>query len=190
MRGSPPCWIPARLSFGLSIRYFVLVDEGDNMISFEFTGERVQFHSELGTFTQAELAPRYQERVSRAKFPRGAHRQRTELSVLEIDLPEERGGTGEPDPISLALATETLAHGDVNIASAPVLVGLVAAQLAANGQRVVSKEYLPGLINGEIVSAPLQQRYRDAAGHLITNGTTGLQQRIISVSMFGKAATL
>lgn len=127
--------------------------EGDNMISFEFTEEQVQFRSELGKFAQAELAPRYQERACKAEFPWEAHRQLAELSVLGLGLPEEFGGTGEPDPITLGLATETLAYGDVNVASAPVLVGLVAAQLASEGQRTIIEEYLPQLINGEIVAA-------------------------------------
>ncbi len=53
-----------------------------------------------------------------------------ELGVLSLGLPEKFGGTGEPDPITLGLATEALAYGDVNVAAAPAtsLLGKVATQ--------------------------------------------------------------
>jgi cyclohexanecarboxyl-CoA dehydrogenase len=57
-------------------------------------------------------------------------RELGELGVLGTGLPEEFGGTGVDDPVMLGLATETLAYGDVNIASAPVQAGLVSAQRA------------------------------------------------------------
>jgi hypothetical protein len=59
----------------------------------------------------------------------------------------------EPDPITLGLATEALAYGDVNVAAAPVQVGLVAAQLAAQARDAVAERYVPALIRGEIVAA-------------------------------------
>ncbi|MGQ0631398.1 MAG: acyl-CoA dehydrogenase family protein [Sporichthyaceae bacterium] len=123
------------------------------MISFEFTAEQQAFGKELRRYAVTELAPRYLERATKAEYPWDAHRQLAELGLLGIGLPEKYGGTGEPDPIMLGLAGETLAYGDVNVASAPVLTGLVAEQLAAQGQDEVVAEYLPRLINGEIVAA-------------------------------------
>lgn len=123
------------------------------MISFEFTPEQETFRRELRRFAAAELAPKYAERAAKAEFPWEAHRQLAELGVLGIGLPEKYGGTGEADPISLGIATEALAHGDVNVAAAPVQVGLVAAQLAADGQSAVVEQYVPQLIAGEMVAA-------------------------------------
>lgn len=123
------------------------------MISFEFSPEQEAFRKELRKFAVAELAPRYSERAAKAEYPFDAHRQLADLGLLGIGLPEKYGGTGEPDPIMLGLAAETLAYGDVNVASAPVLTGLVAEQLAAQGQDEVIREYVPRLINGEIVAA-------------------------------------
>src|SRR6266571_3587569 len=76
-----------------------------------------------------------------------------EADCLGIGLPEKHGGTGALDPVTLGLATETLAYGDVNVASAPVLSGLVASQLAENGQDAVVDEWLPQLIAGDVVAA-------------------------------------
>lgn len=123
------------------------------MISFEFSREQEDFRRELHRFAVSELAPKYIERAAKPEFPWEVHRQLAEFGVLGIGLPEEYGGTGAPDPVTLGLATETLAYGDVNVASAPILVGLVAAQIAANAQPAVAKEYLPGMIRGEMIAA-------------------------------------
>src|SRR5260370_25284077 len=99
-------------------------------------------------FAAADLAPHYTERAARAEFCWEAHRQLANLGVLGIGLPQKHGGTGAPDPGTLGLATEALAYGDVNVASAPVLSRLGASQLAANGQDAVLDQGLPPLIPG------------------------------------------
>ena len=101
----------------------------------------------------AELAPRYNQRAARSEFSWEAHRRLAGLGVLGIGLPEKYGGTGVPDPVTLGIATEALAYGDVNVASAPVLSGLVAAQLAENGQDAVVERWLPELIAGDAIAA-------------------------------------
>jgi cyclohexanecarboxyl-CoA dehydrogenase len=123
------------------------------MIDFAFTAEQEEFRKELRRFAVTELAPRYRERAARSEFCWTAHRQLAELGVLGLGLPEKFGGTGEPDPITLGLATETLAYGDVNVAAAPVQVGLIAAQLAHQARDAVAERYVPALISGEIVAA-------------------------------------
>jgi cyclohexanecarboxyl-CoA dehydrogenase len=123
------------------------------MISFAFTSEQEDFRKQLRRFAEQELAPKYVERAAKDEFPWDAHRQLADLGVLGIGLPEEYGGTGEADPITLGLATEALAYGDVNVAAAPVQVGLVAAQLAHEGHESVVREWLPKLIAGEVVAA-------------------------------------
>ena len=123
------------------------------MLSFAFSPEQEDFRSQLRRFAVAELTPYYIERAARSEFCWEAHRQLAGLGVLGIGLPEKHGGTGAPDPVTLGLATEILAYGDVNVASAPVLSGLVASQLAENGQGAVVDEWLPQLIAGDVVAA-------------------------------------
>ena len=50
--------------------------------------------------------------------------------MLGIGLPEEFGGTGAEDPVLLGIACEEIGAADVNLAAAPVTVGLTGAQLA------------------------------------------------------------
>ena len=90
------------------------------MIDFAFTAEQEEFRQELRRFACAELAPRYRERAAQSEFCWAAHRQLAGLGVLGLGLPEKFGGAGEPDPITLGLATEALAYGDVNVGGSPV----------------------------------------------------------------------
>src|ERR1700736_5690715 len=117
------------------------------MLSFAFSPEQEEFRVQLRKFAVAELAPRYIERAARPEFCWDAHRRLAELGVLGIGLPEKHGGTGALDPVTLGLAAETLAYGDVNVASAPVQVGLIGSQLM-QGTEEVQQRYLPAMIEG------------------------------------------
>jgi cyclohexanecarboxyl-CoA dehydrogenase len=117
-------------------------------IDFTFSPEQQEFADVLRDYADTELRPRYRERAASTEFPFEALKQLGDLGVLGIGLPERWGGTGEEDPVLLGLATEMLAYGDVNLASAPIQVGLVGAQLV-HGTEEVQERYLPKVIAGE-----------------------------------------
>lgn len=117
------------------------------MVSFAFDDEHEQFREALEDFGRKELLPNYRSRAASTEFPFEAYRQLGDLGVLGIGLPEEFGGTGDEDPVLLGLATETLARADVNLASAPVQIGLIGSQLV-HGTREVQERYLPAMIEG------------------------------------------
>jgi cyclohexanecarboxyl-CoA dehydrogenase len=122
------------------------------LISFAFSDEQEEFRRGLARFAADVLAPGYRERAARTEFPWDIQRQLGSMGVLGIGLPEEHGGTGVDDPILLGLAAETLAEGDVNVAAAPVQVGLIGSQLAL-GSQAVQQQYLRPLIRGECTVA-------------------------------------
>ena len=122
------------------------------MISFAFTEEQKDFRLTLERFAHDTLLPGYRDRASSTDFPWDVQRRLASMGVLGIGLPEECGGSGAEDPILLGLATEALAEGDVNVASAPVQVGLVGSQLA-RGSETVRQEYLAPLIRGDCTVA-------------------------------------
>jgi cyclohexanecarboxyl-CoA dehydrogenase len=124
-------------------------DSGGPSVSldFRFSDEQEQFREVLEDFARTELLPHYRERSSSIEFPFDALRRLGDLGVLGIGFPERWGGTGEDDPVMLGLATETLARGDVNLASAPIQVGLVGSQLL-EGSEEVQERYLPEVIAG------------------------------------------
>jgi cyclohexanecarboxyl-CoA dehydrogenase len=117
------------------------------MVSFAFTDDQRAFADTLADFARTVLLPGYRDRAASTAFPFDVLRQLGELGVLGIGLPEKYGGTGVEDPVLLGLATETLAYGDVNLASAPIQVGLIGSQLAY-GTDEVQQRYLPPLIEG------------------------------------------
>src|ERR1700741_5546538 len=115
------------------------------MISFEFTPDQIAFQKTLADFSRKVLLPGYRDRAASTEFPFDILRQLGELGVLGIGLPEKYGGTGAEDPVTLGLATETLAYGDVNVASAPVQVGLIGSQLM-HGTQEGPQRYLPARV--------------------------------------------
>ncbi|HWE90097.1 MAG TPA: acyl-CoA dehydrogenase family protein [Pseudonocardiaceae bacterium] len=117
------------------------------MVSFAFTEDQQAFQETLSGFARKVLLPGYRDRSASTEFPFDVLRQLGELGVLGIGLPEKYGGTGVADPVLLGLATETLAYGDVNMASAPIQVGLIGSQLAHAGEEA-RERYLPALIEG------------------------------------------
>ena len=117
------------------------------MVSFAFTQEQQAFAKTLAEYSRKVLLPGYRERAASTEFPFGVLRQLGELGVLGIGLPERYGGTGVDDPVLLGLVAETIAYGDVNMASSPIQVGLIASQLAQATEEV-QERYLPPLIEG------------------------------------------
>src|ERR1700736_4113242 len=115
------------------------------MISFEFSPEQIAFQKTLTDFSRKVLLPGYRDRAASTEFPFEILRQLGELGVLGIGLPEKYGGTGAEDPVTLGLATETLAYGDLNVASAPVQIGLIGSPLM-DGTEEIQPPYLPAPI--------------------------------------------
>jgi cyclohexanecarboxyl-CoA dehydrogenase len=122
------------------------------LISFAFTEEHEDFRRSLAQFAHDVLRPGYRDRAGKTEFPWDIQHRLGSMGVLGIGLPEEHGGTGVEDPILLGLAAETLAEGDVNIAAAPVQVGLIGSQLAL-GSEAMRQQYLAPLIRGECTVA-------------------------------------
>jgi cyclohexanecarboxyl-CoA dehydrogenase len=117
------------------------------VLDFAFSDEQEDFRKTLAAFTEKELLPGYAARSASIEFPWALLKKIADLGVLGIGLPEKYGGTGEDDPVLLGLASETLAYGDVNLAAAPVQVGLVGAQLVHSSEEV-QERYLPPVIAG------------------------------------------
>ena len=97
-------------------------------LDFRFSDEQEEFRRTLALFSEKELLPNYRATSSSTEFPFATLKKLGDLGVLGIGFPEKFGGTGEDDPVLLGIATETLAYGDVNLASAPIQVGLVGAR--------------------------------------------------------------
>jgi cyclohexanecarboxyl-CoA dehydrogenase len=127
-------------------------------LSFSFTDDQEQFRQAVAGFARRRLAPGYRERSGKDSYPMDLHAEMAALGVLGIGLPEQFGGTGAEDPIALGIACEEIGAADVNLAAAPVTVGLTGAQLAKGGSPAVQRRWLPAMIDGtEIVAFGLTE---------------------------------
>jgi cyclohexanecarboxyl-CoA dehydrogenase len=117
-------------------------------LSFAFTHEQEQFRQATARFARERVAPGYLARANKASYPMDLHAELGALGVLGIGLPEKFGGSGEEDPVTLGIACEELGAADVNLAAAPVAVGLTGAQLAKGGSPEVQERWLPAMIDG------------------------------------------
>ena len=122
------------------------------MLSFAFSREQEEFRIQLGCSPSPSSRPATSS-APRARSSAGgtsaAGQSRRPRHRSSREARRDRGAY----PVTLGLATEALAYGDVNVTSAPVLSGLVASQLAENGQDAVVDEWLPQLIAGNVVAA-------------------------------------
>jgi cyclohexanecarboxyl-CoA dehydrogenase len=129
-----------------------------NGLSFAFTDEQEQFRQAVARFARERVAPGYRDRSNSSAYPMDLHQEMASLGVLGIGLPEKFGGTGEEDPVTLGIACEEIGAADVNLAAAPVTIGLTGAQLALGGTAAVQERWLPGLIDGtELVAIGLTE---------------------------------
>jgi cyclohexanecarboxyl-CoA dehydrogenase len=122
-------------------------------LSFAFTDDQEQFRSTLAHFAARRVAPGYRERSEQDTYPMDLHAEMGALGVLGIGLPEEFGGTTLEDPVALGIACEEIGAADVNLAAAPVTIGLTGAQLAKGASPAVAQRWLPTMISGEEVVA-------------------------------------
>jgi cyclohexanecarboxyl-CoA dehydrogenase len=102
----------------------------------------------VSRFARERVAPGYLARATVPLYPMDLHAEMASLGMLGIGLPEEFGGTGVEDPVMLGIACEEIGAADVNLATAPIAVGLTGSQLAKGASPAVQKRWLPAMIDG------------------------------------------
>jgi cyclohexanecarboxyl-CoA dehydrogenase len=122
-------------------------------LSFDFTDDQEHFRESVSRFARERIAPGYLKRSNTRSYPMDLHAELGSLGILGIGLPEEFGGTGVEDPVLLGIACEEIGAADVNLAAAPVTIGLTGAQLAKGATPAVQKRWLAAMIAGTEVVA-------------------------------------
>jgi cyclohexanecarboxyl-CoA dehydrogenase len=122
-------------------------------LCFDFTDDQEQFRQTVSRFARERVAPGYLKRSNIRSYPMDLHAELGSLGILGIGFSEEFGGTGAEDPVMLGIACEELGAADVNLAAAPVTIGLTGAQLARGATPLVQKRWLPAMIDGTAVVA-------------------------------------
>ena len=120
---------------------------------FDFTPDQELFRDALREFALDQLSPGYTLRARTPEFPWEQYRDAAKLGVTSIGIGEEYGGTGQYDFISLGIACEELAYGDINVAVAPYQTGLSGDILQRFASKAVKDRYLPKVVTGDTVIA-------------------------------------
>ena len=120
---------------------------------FDFTEDQLLFRDAVREFAARRLSPGYLDRARSPEFPWKQYREAAKLGVAGIGIAEEYGGTGQPDFISLGIACEELAYGDINVAVDPYQAGLSGDIIQRFASPPVKQRYLPVVVAGEVVLA-------------------------------------
>src|ERR1700689_3629444 len=120
---------------------------------FDFTEEQREFQTALRDFTSKRLLPPLPQRGRGTELPWEQYREAAQLGVTSIGISPEYGGTGEHDFISLGIACEELAYGDINVAVAPYQVGLSGDIVQRFAHPEIRARYLPDVVAGNVVIA-------------------------------------
>ncbi|CAN5775953.1 acyl-CoA dehydrogenase family protein [soil metagenome] len=119
-------------------------------MDFAPTEEQLLVQRTARDFADRVLAPRAAARDLSSEFPRAELNELAGLGLLGIAVPEELGGAGM-GTIAYALALMELGRGDASLAVAVSVSNMVAELIAANATPEVAKQWVPGLVSGELV---------------------------------------
>lgn len=96
------------------------------------------------------LAPKAAARDLSGQFPLAELKELAALGLLGVAVPEELGGAGM-GTIAYSLAMMELGRGDASVAVAVSVSNMVAELIAANASPEVAKQWVPRLVNGDLV---------------------------------------
>jgi acyl-CoA dehydrogenase len=113
------------------------------MFSFEPSEEQQMLVEATQKFATRDIRAAAHEADERGELPRALIDKGWELGLLQASIPEEYGGFGERSAVTMALAGEELAYGDLAAALAILAPGLFALPILIGGSEEQKKSYLP-----------------------------------------------
>lgn len=115
--------------------------------SFVFSEEQTAFAQTIRRMADKELLPSYHQRAMSDEFPVEAHKALARHGLLSLSVPERWGGQGA-DLVTVGLAIEEAARGDVNmaffIAGTATIGKLVLDNLPEGEAALLAQEFMAG----------------------------------------------
>jgi len=118
-----------------------------------FGEDHEAFRQTIRAFTEAEVAPVYEQWEEAGHPPRDFYYKLGELGVFGIQVPEEYGGAGETSFKYQAVVSEECARAGVSFGGYGVHVNLVLPYLLKYGSEEQKKRWLPPFVSGEMMTA-------------------------------------
>lgn len=123
-------------------------------MDFALTPDQQRRREALVEFARRELDDDVVDRDARQEFPREAWRRCAAFGVQGLPVPEAYGGT-DADPLTIALAMESLGHGcEDNGLLFALNAQMWSCQipLVRFGTEAQKQRYLPGLCDGSLIA--------------------------------------
>lgn len=118
------------------------------MYSFEPSEEQQMLVDAVRKFAVKDVREAAREADERSALPRSLIDKGWELGLLQSSIPEQYGGFGVRSAVTLTLAAEELAYGDLAAAMALLAPGLFALPILIAGSEEQKKTYLPTFCEG------------------------------------------
>ena len=118
------------------------------MYSFEPSEEQKMVIDATQKFAMKDLRAAAHEADEAGQWPQSLIEKGWELGLLQASIPEEYGGFGERSAVTMALAAEELAYGDLAAALAVMAPGLFALPVLIAGSEEQKQSYLPQFCEG------------------------------------------
>jgi acyl-CoA dehydrogenase len=133
------------------------------MISFEPSEEQKMLGDAALKFAMKDMRQAAHEADETGEIPRPLIDKGWALGLLQASIPEGYGGFGERSALTMALAVEELAYGDLAVAMAILAPNLFAIPVLVAGGEQQKQTYLPGFCEGDYLpaTAALVEPYRD-----------------------------
>jgi acyl-CoA dehydrogenase len=113
------------------------------MFSFEPSEEQKMLVEATQKFATRDIRAAAHEADETRQLPKALIDKGWELGLLQASIPEEYGGFGERSAVTMALAAEELAYGDLAAAMAILAPGLFALPILIAGSEEQKRSYLP-----------------------------------------------
>jgi acyl-CoA dehydrogenase len=157
------------------------------MYSFEPTEEQKMLIEATLKFAMKDMREAAHQADETGQLPKALIDKGWELGLLQASIPEKYGGFGERSAVTMVLATEELACGDLAAAMSILAPGLFALPILLVGSEEQKQAYLPAFCEGSYLpaSAALIEMRHDfrtdalrttaskQAGHWVLNGEKG-----------------
>ncbi|MFC1858331.1 acyl-CoA dehydrogenase family protein [Thermodesulfobacteriota bacterium] len=121
-------------------------------MEFELNKEQTQVLDAVRAFSKKELYPQYMKWDREKIFPRHLWKQIGDLGLIGMNVVAEDGGMGF-DYMTLGIAAEEMAKGDVNMAAVTFVESELFVSMTAQGTETVKRKFLYPMLKGDIVSA-------------------------------------